>query len=59
MKIAPILKLWGMPIAIALLSIFGLIIALAGSSILWDIWSWMALAIPLLLIINKYFFNRH
>lgn len=47
------LKLWGMPILLALLSIFGLIAALLGDGI-WDILGWLSLSLPLFLIIKNY-----
>ncbi|MEJ5106193.1 hypothetical protein [Chryseobacterium sp. MYb328] len=47
------LKLWGIPILLALLSMFGLIAALLGDG-LWDILGWLALSIPLFLIIKHY-----
>ncbi|MDR3023952.1 hypothetical protein [Chryseobacterium sp.] len=48
------LKLWGMPILLALLSIFGLIAALLGDGI-WDILGWLTLSFPLFLIIKHYY----
>ncbi|MCS4304232.1 hypothetical protein [Chryseobacterium sp. BIGb0232] len=47
------LKLWGTPILLALLSMFGLIAALLGDG-LWDILGWLTLSIPLFLIIKHY-----
>lgn len=41
---------WGWPIALALLTIFGLFSALLGEGRLWWWLSWVALAIPLLVI---------
>jgi len=37
---------WGFPIVLAILSIFGLLSALLGSGI-WEVISWIALFIPL------------
>jgi hypothetical protein len=42
-------KVWGMPVLIAALSIFGLLSALLGDNI-WDVLSWMSLGVPLLVI---------
>lgn len=43
------LKLWGMPLVMAFLSMFGLIAALTGTGI-WHWLSWMALATPIITI---------
>lgn len=40
------LHVWGLPIVLAILSIFGLLSALLGSGI-WEVISWIALFIPL------------
>lgn len=47
------LKIWGIPIILAFVSLFGLIAALLGDGI-WDILGWLALSIPLFLIIKNY-----
>ncbi|WP_119079181.1 hypothetical protein [Chitinophaga alhagiae] len=57
MKHNPFMKLWGMPLILAVLSLAGLIIALAGDGI-WDIFSWIGLGIPLYLIIKHYYFRK-
>ena len=43
-------QIWGMPIVLGLLTAFGLLSALLGDGI-WDALSWVALAIPVLVII--------
>lgn len=48
------IKLWGMPIVLGVLSITGLIAALVGDGI-WDVLSWIALAIPVIVMIKYYF----
>ncbi|WP_164464427.1 MULTISPECIES: hypothetical protein [unclassified Chryseobacterium] len=48
------LKLWGMPILLAFISLFGLIAALLGDG-LWDVLGWLTLSIPLFLIIKHYY----
>ncbi|WP_172954705.1 hypothetical protein [Chryseobacterium camelliae] len=50
------LKLWGMHILLALLSVFGLVAALNGDGI-WDLLGWLSLSVPLLLIIKHYYKN--
>ncbi|WP_343702124.1 hypothetical protein [Chitinophaga sp.] len=57
MKHNPFMKLWGMPLMLAVLSLAGLIVALAGDGI-WDIFSWIGLSIPLYLIIKHYYFRK-
>lgn len=47
-------KLWGVPILLATLSLFGLIAALLGAGI-WDVLGWIALSIPLILVIRHYY----
>ncbi|MCT2563633.1 hypothetical protein [Chryseobacterium herbae] len=47
------LKLWGMPLLLAFLSLFGLIAALLGDGI-WDVLGWLTLSVPLFLIIKHY-----
>ncbi|MDR0262862.1 MAG: hypothetical protein LBJ04_06515 [Sphingobacterium sp.] len=48
------LKLWGMPMLLAVLSLFGLIAALLGDG-LWDYLGWLALSVPLFLVIRHYY----
>ncbi|HEY8957016.1 hypothetical protein [Chitinophaga sp.] len=55
MKNNPFTSLWGKPLLIALLSLAGLIAALVGDGV-WDIFSWVALALPLIIIIRRYYF---
>ncbi|WP_294276565.1 hypothetical protein [uncultured Chryseobacterium sp.] len=50
------LKLWGIPILLALLSVFGLVAALNGDGI-WDLMGWLSLSVPLFLIIKHYYKN--
>jgi len=49
------IRLWGKPLLIALLSIAGLITALVGDGF-WDIFSWVALALPVIIIVRSYYF---
>lgn len=56
MKNNPFLRLWGMPLLIALLSLAGLIAALVGDSY-WDVFSWLALGIPIVIVIRYYYFR--
>ncbi|TZF84101.1 hypothetical protein FW774_11720 [Pedobacter sp. BS3] len=39
------LKVWGIPVILAILSIFGLLSALIGDNF-WDVLSWVTLGIP-------------
>jgi len=55
MKNNPSLRLWGKPLLIALLSITGLIAALVGDNY-WDVYSWIALGIPVVIVIRSYYF---
>jgi len=48
------LGLWGMPILLASLSIFGLVAALLGDGI-WNLLGWSSLSVPLLLITKHYY----
>gem|GEM_PF-844324 len=48
------LKLWGVPMLLAALSLFGLIAALLGDG-LWDYLGWIALSVPLFLVIRHYY----
>ncbi len=45
------MKLWGWPLMLAVLTIFGLLSALLGQGGLWWVLSWIALAIPLAVIV--------
>jgi hypothetical protein len=46
-------RLWGMPLLIAVISLGGLLSALVGDGI-WDVLSWAALALPLVLLVRSY-----
>ncbi|NEU07786.1 hypothetical protein GZH53_05635 [Flavihumibacter sp. R14] len=46
-----LLKLWGMPVFIAVLTIIGLLLAIVGTG-LWHFFSWVALCIPLYIMIR-------
>ncbi|WP_184874105.1 hypothetical protein [Chryseobacterium sp. G0240] len=48
------LKLWGIPVLLAVFSLFGLIAALLGDGI-WNVLGWITLSIPLILIIKHYY----
>ncbi|GAA4310037.1 hypothetical protein [Compostibacter hankyongensis] len=50
------LKLWGIPLLLAALTLLGLLSALLGDG-LWDALSWTALAIPVL-VLCRYVFGR-
>jgi len=52
------LKLWGMPIWMAVITLIGLILAILGTG-LWHILSWIALTIPVYIMIRhgKKFFK--
>jgi hypothetical protein len=54
-KSNPFLNLWGKPLLIAFLSLSGLIAALVGDGI-WDVYSWIALGIPVIWMI-WYWYN--
>jgi hypothetical protein len=56
MKNNPSLRLWGKPLLIALLSMTGLIAALVGDGY-WDVFSWLALGLPIIIIFRSYFFS--
>ncbi|HWV65661.1 hypothetical protein [Chitinophaga sp.] len=58
MKNNPFIRLWGKPLLIALLSLAGLIAALVGDGV-WDVFSWIALALPVIIIIRRYYFQRN
>jgi hypothetical protein len=45
-------KVWGAPLILALISIFGLLAALLGTGV-WYLLSWIALIIPLAIIVKK------
>lgn len=45
-------KVWGAPLILALISVFGLLAALLGTGI-WYILSWIALIVPLAIIVKK------
>ncbi len=46
------LHVWGWPLALALLSVFGLLSALLGQGGIWWLLSWIALAAPLAVILR-------
>ncbi|QJB30923.1 hypothetical protein HF324_05915 [Chitinophaga oryzae] len=48
-------RLWSRPILLAVLSLAGLIAALVGDGI-WDIFSWIALGIPVALMVRYWFY---
>jgi hypothetical protein len=52
------LKLWGMPIWLAAITIIGLILAILGTG-LWHVLSWIALTIPVYIMVKygKTFFK--
>ena len=46
-----LLRVWRWPALVAALTLFGLLAALLGHGGIWQILSWAALAIPLLLVL--------
>lgn len=50
------LKIWQVPIILAVISVVGLLSALTGDD-LWDVLSWLTLGVPLL--VGVYFLNKH
>lgn len=47
------LHVWGWPIGLAMLTTFGLLSALLGQGGVWWLLSWTALAVPLVVIVNR------
>ncbi|NSL86796.1 hypothetical protein [Chitinophaga solisilvae] len=54
MKKNEFLHLWGMPVLLGVLIMFGLLAALTGTGI-WHLLSWIALCVPLLTIVWSVF----
>ncbi|MFT3968261.1 MAG: hypothetical protein QM690_20510 [Sphingobium sp.] len=50
---------WGWPIALAVLTVFGLLSALLGEGGIWWWLSWATLAAPLLVIVHHVHRSRH
>ncbi len=46
-------KVWGAPLILAFISIFGLLAALLGTGV-WYVLSWITLTIPIVIIIWKW-----
>ncbi|HWB50402.1 MAG TPA: hypothetical protein VG651_14925 [Stellaceae bacterium] len=44
--------MWGWPLSLAALSLFGLLSALLGQGGVWWLLSWIALAVPLIVILR-------
>jgi hypothetical protein len=51
MKHTSFRRLWGMPLLMAVLIIFGLLAALLGTGV-WHVLSWIALSVPVVVIIR-------
>jgi len=51
MKTNPFVRLWGVPLVMAMLVLFGLLSALLGTGI-WHFFSWITLAVPVLILID-------
>ena len=51
------IRMWGKPILVGVLSITGLVGALVGDGI-WDVFSWLALGIPLFYMLKFCFFVK-
>ncbi|MCL1663155.1 hypothetical protein [Elizabethkingia ursingii] len=49
-----IFRLWGMPVLLAVLSLYGLISALIGKGI-WDVLACIVLTIPIIIIVKHYY----
>lgn len=49
MRNKPFLRLWGIPLFLAVLTLFGLLSALLGSGS-WQVLSWIALSAPLAIL---------
>lgn len=49
-----VIRLWGIPSLLAIITLFGLVMALLGGGI-WDYIGWLTLAIPIILIIKNYY----
>jgi hypothetical protein len=47
------MQLWGWPIALAALSLFGLFAALLGQTVFWWALSWVALAAPVGVVLYR------
>jgi hypothetical protein len=54
MKHYPFFRLWAMPLLLAVLILFGLLAALLGTGI-WYLLSWVALIVPVLVIVRYAF----
>lgn len=54
----PLARRWGWPVALAALTIGGLLFALLGNSDFWRAMSWIALSIPLLIILRHWPLRR-
>lgn len=56
------MRIWRWPVAVAALTLFGLLAALLGQGGVWWVLSWIALAAPLLLIARywplRWFFEQ-
>lgn len=55
------LKLWGMPIWMALITFIGLTLAILGTGI-WHIFSWIALTIPVYIMVKygkRFFISKN
>lgn len=52
-----VIQVWGKPLLFAVLSITGLITALVGDGV-WDVFSWLALGLPLVIIVGYYFYPK-
>lgn len=55
-KINSFIRVWGMPILLAVISLGGLISALVGDGV-WDVVSWIGLGIPITLMVRYYYFK--
>jgi len=53
----PFVKIWGVPLVLAMLVLFGLLSALLGTGI-WHFFSWITLAIPVIVLIDRLYLRK-
>ncbi|MEN0054535.1 MAG: hypothetical protein AAGC65_12760 [Mucilaginibacter sp.] len=52
MKVQPSRKIWGIPVLLGLITLFGLLSALLGTGVWWVL-AWGAMVIPLIVVMVK------
>ncbi|MDR6944215.1 hypothetical protein [Mucilaginibacter pocheonensis] len=50
-------RVWGMPLLLAVLTLFGLLAALLGIGY-WNLIAWVTISVPLLVIVQKIWLKR-